>query len=55
MLNKMVLKGDEKYNVVLTGLELSLIQKALIELPFKEVSKLIIDFPNKITPLTKES
>jgi hypothetical protein len=45
----MQIEQDKKYNVVLTGQELGLIQNALVELPFKFTASLIQSLPAKIT------
>jgi len=45
----MQLEQGKKYNVVLTGEELALIQNALVELPFKFTASLIQSLPEKIT------
>ena len=45
----MQLEQGKKYNVVLTGEELALIQNALVELPFKFTAALIQALPEKIT------
>lgn len=45
----MHIEKDKKYNVVLTGEELALIQNALVELPFKFTAGLIQALPEKIT------
>lgn len=45
----MHIEKEKKYNVVLTGEELALIQNALVELPFKFTAGLIQALPEKIT------
>ncbi len=45
----MQIEQGKKYNVVLTGEELALIQNALVELPFKFTAALIQALPEKIT------
>jgi hypothetical protein len=45
----MQIEKDKKYNVVLTGEELALIQNALVELPFKFTAGLIQALPERIT------
>jgi hypothetical protein len=45
----MQIEQGKKYNVVLTGEELGLIQNALVELPFKFTAGLIQALPGKIT------
>lgn len=45
----MHIEKDKKYNVVLTGEELALIQNALVELPFKFTAGLIQALPERIT------
>jgi len=45
----MQLEAKKKYNVELTGEEISLIQNALIELPYKFSAQIINDLPNKIS------
>jgi hypothetical protein len=45
----MQIEQGKKYNVVLTGEELGLIQNALVELPFKFTAGLIQSLPGKIT------
>ena len=52
----MQLEQGKKYNVVLTGEELALIQNALVELPYKFSAQLINDLPSKISEIkTDES
>jgi len=45
----MHIEKEKKYNVVLTGEELALIQNALVELPFKFTAGLIQALPERIT------
>ena len=45
----MHIEKEKKYNVVLTGEELALIQNALVELPFKFTAGLIQVLPERIT------
>lgn len=47
----MQLEQGKKYNVVLTGEELALIQNALVELPFKFTAGLIQALPEKISEI----
>jgi hypothetical protein len=47
----MQLEPEKKYNVVLTGNEIALVQNALAELPFKFTAGLIQSLPEKISEI----
>lgn len=51
----MQLEQGKKYNVLLTAEEISLIQNALIELPYKYSAQLINDLPNKISEVKDDA
>jgi hypothetical protein len=49
----MQLEPTKKYNVVLTGEEIGLVQSALIELPYKFSAPLVQNLPNKISEVNE--